>query len=57
MLLIMSNKIIDIKTSNKFGGDEKYLSGWQHIIYPAATGIESFQYYVAILHYDPNRVI
>ena len=52
---IADDKIIDIKTSNKFGGNEKYLSGWQHIIYPAATGIESFQYYVAILHYDPNN--
>ena len=42
-----SNEIIDIKTTAKYGGKGKYLSGWQHKFYTALEGVEKFTYLIA----------
>ncbi len=40
-------EIIDIKTTAKFGGDAKYLAGWQHKFYTALEEVYKFTYLVA----------
>jgi hypothetical protein len=39
--------IIDIKTTLKYKGPEKYLNGHQHLIYPYVTGLPNFKYLIA----------
>ncbi len=41
------DEIIDIKTTANFGGNAKYLSGWQHKFYTALEQIRRFTYLVA----------
>jgi hypothetical protein len=41
-------KIIDIKTTLNWRGDEKYLNGWQHKLYTWAAGVPDFEYIVAV---------
>lgn len=54
----LRNDVIgDIKTTENYRGDQKYLSGWQHKIYTLITGIPKFEYYVVLLEAFPGTTI
>lgn len=46
--VVFPDKIIDIKTTLKWKGADKYLKGWQHMLYLWASGLSEFEYLVAV---------
>lgn len=56
--VLFPHKIVDIKTTENYRGDDKYLGGWQHKIYLLCTGLNQFEYLVALFEPFPsNRMI
>lgn len=53
--VVMPDKIIDIKTTEVYRGDDKYLNGWQHILYLYMTGLCDFTYLVALFEEFPSN--
>ena len=51
------DKICDIKTTENYRGEQKYLSGWQHKIYSLITGIPDFEYFVVLFEAFPGNTI
>ena len=45
--VVLSEKIIDIKTTMNYRCAQKYLDKWQHKMYCWASGIDDFEYIVA----------
>lgn len=43
---VFKDKIIDLKTTKDYKGKDKYLKGWQHIIYTAISKIKEFEYLI-----------
>jgi len=59
--IVMPGLIIDIKTTGSWKGPQTYLSKNQHLAYIAASGIEDFEYLVAIFDNEdsvrPDEVV
>lgn len=54
----LPDKIIDIKTTSKWKGENKYLSGWQHKTYLWATSKKFFEYLVVVFESeDSNKIV
>lgn len=43
---LLPDKIIDVKTTQNFRGETKYLSGMQHVVYCLTTRLSNFEYHV-----------
>ena len=50
-------RIIDIKTTLNWKGEEKYLRGWQHLFYLWITKKEYFEYLVVVWESETSNVI
>lgn len=46
--VLFDDRVIDIKTTGKYGGKNKYLAGWQPTVYLLATKRPIFEFLVAI---------
>ena len=46
--IVFPQKIIDIKTTGYYKGDEPYLKRSQHYLYSLCTGIKDFEYVIAV---------
>lgn len=59
--IVLPELIIDIKTTGSWKGPQTYLSKNQHLAYIAASGIEDFEYLVAIFDNEdsirPDEVV
>lgn len=55
--VLFPNKVIDIKTTLEWKGDDKYLKGWQHIMYLWLTELQEFAYIVAVWQSENADVI
>lgn len=51
----LPEKIIDIKTTASWRGKQKYLNGWQHVLYCYVADVEKFEYHVAV--FDRERPV
>ena len=49
---LFPDKIIDLKTTSNYRGEDYYLKGWQHRIYSYCTNILNFAYVVVVLNED-----
>lgn len=50
-------KLIDIKTTENYRGDDKYLQGWQHKLYLYVAGLSEFEYVVVMFDKFPSNTI
>lgn len=50
--VVFPRKIIDIKTTGNYKGDEAYLKRSQHLMYSLCTGIKDFEYVIAVFRGD-----
>lgn len=55
--VLFPDRILDIKTTENYRGDDKYLSGWQHILYLYMSGLKEFTYLVALFEEYPSLKI
>lgn len=54
--VLFNDKIIDIKTTEKFNKDN-YLEGWQHRIYTFVSDIKDFEYLIVLFEPYPSLTI
>lgn len=53
--VLFTHKIVDIKTTGSWRGRQKYLDGWQHVLYTYVTGVKNFLYKVVV--FDKDRPV
>jgi len=51
------DKIVDIKTTDNWRGEGKYLKGMQHVIYTYIADITEFYYIVALFQKNTNDIL
>lgn len=57
-VIFPKKRIIDIKTTEGFRGNEKYLGGWQHKLYTYMSDVDLFEYTVVMFEeYPSNNII
>ena len=55
--VLFPDRIIDIKTTENYRGEDKYLGGWQHILYLYMSGLKEFTYLVALFEENPSMTV
>jgi len=55
--VVFKNRIVDIKTTENYRGDDKYLSGWQHKLYLLMSELYDFKYLVTLFDKFPSNTI
>jgi len=54
---LFPTRIVDIKTTENYRGNDKYMGGWQHTLYCYMSGLKEFDYLVALFEPYPRNTM